>query len=169
MKIIIKGERGVGKSTLLQSLLYEIKDFDGFATDKVDFMDEAKVYIRPIKESLGHHKHSIVATIKGPHNILVNQKAFDDFTKQYLRHMTSKWLVFDELGFLENNTHEFKPFIRACFETHGHVIAVIKSYKSNIVDDLINDMDYNIFELTKENRDSILKEIQNLIRDHVLS
>lgn len=169
MKIILKGERGVGKSTLLQSLLYELIDYDGFATDKVDYIDEAKVYIRPIKESLNKDKHFVVAAIKGPDNIQVNQKAFDDFTNQYLHLMTSKWLVFDELGFLENNTNEFKPFIRACFKSHGHLIAVIKSYKNNIVDDLINDMDYNIFEITKENRESTLKEIQTLIRSHVFS
>ncbi len=141
--IILIGEKGVGKSTLVQSLLAKMScTVGGFLTEAVtasgqrvayELMDlqtgERKVFARRVPWSC--------APRGGPFD--VDRGVFDDFGARVVRRasQTADLVVMDEIGCMEEGSVAFQKAVTRCLASGVPVLAVVQRGKCAFVRDLL--------------------------------
>ena len=194
MHILITGDVGVGKSTLIGRLLRRVQEpVYGFRTEKVkrDAQGSA-VYIHPATGEKSYSDDNIAATFapfedrgedKG--TVLLSREsgrtkepslclqkplfcitgAFDELGVSLLAGIPAGSVVLmDELGFMESKALRFCDAVMAVLDGSYYGIAAVKPMNTPFLEKVRSHKDALVFEVTKSNRDELYEKIMQDLR-----
>lgn len=164
MNIFLTGERGVGKSTILNKGIDELKiKPTGFRTLPFYtngelhgyYMDGLTVESRANKQFIskrnGNSYRAIIET-------------FENFGVNILRdslNSSSDIILMDELGFFENNAFNFQRRVFDCLDSNKLVIGVLKKANSPFLNSIKERKDIILIEIDIDNREEKYQEFIN--------
>jgi nucleoside-triphosphatase len=165
--LLITGLPGVGKTTLIKKLSEALKDFHpvGFYTTEIREGGERKGFeliSLDGKKGLLSHKD-----LRSPYQVgqyKVDIKGFEDFIDSIsffnpLTHL----IIIDEIGKMECLSDQFKRLLKEILDSGKWVIATIALRGNGLIAEVKERKDVTLFEITKKNRDSLLKEISDFV------
>ena len=169
MHILICGEVGTGKSTLIQRLLAQnTRPLYGFVTKKLDPDENGfhPIYIHPAgaAERKYEEENQIGTCDRRTHNI--NLEAFNTIGVRCLRAEPNGIILMDELGFMESKA---EAFTRAVIEALDGDIPVIAAVKARFDVPFLNEVrahpNGTVYLLTPENREGLFEELLPVVLD----
>jgi nucleoside-triphosphatase len=165
--LLITGIPGVGKTTLIKKLSEGLKDFHpiGFYTAEIREEGERKGFeliSLDGKKGLLSHKD-----IRSPYKVgryKVDVKGFEDFLDSIsFLNSSNRLIIIDEIGKMECFSDRFKKLLKEIIDSEKWVIATIALKGSGLIAEAKERKDVKLFEITKKNRDSLLKEISDFV------
>ena len=166
--IFICGEVGVGKSTLIQRLLAQsTRPLYGFITKKLDPDENGfhPIYIHPAgTDARVYEEKNLIGTCdRRIHNI--NLDAFNTLGVSYLQAKADGIILMDELGFMEAQAEAFTRAVMGALDGDIPVVAAVKArFDIPFLNAVRAHPKGNLYMITPENRDPILKELLPVIR-----
>ncbi len=166
--ILICGERGAGKSTLIARLLAEnTRPVYGFLTKRLaaDETGFHPIYIHPAgAEKRAHGDENLIGTCDSRvHNVTL--EVFDTLGVEYLRAEPSGVLVMDELGFMEAGAARFVEAVFAALNGDIPVIAAVKArFDVPFLNEVRAHENAAAYTITPDNRDEIYEALLPVIR-----
>ncbi len=163
--ILITGLPGVGKTTLIKNLSESLESFHpvGFYTEEIREGGARKGFeliSLEGKKSLLSHKE-----IGSPYQVgqyKVDVKGFEDFLGSIpFFNPSICLLIIDEIGKMECLSLRFQEILKEILDSEKWVIATIASKGSGLIAEVKRRNDVQLFEITRGNRDSLLKEISD--------
>lgn len=167
--ILICGEVGVGKSTLIQRLLAQsARPLYGFVTKKLDSDENGfhPIYIHPAgaSERIYTERNLIGTCDRRTHKI--NLDAFNTLGVAYLQAKPGGIILMDELGFMESQAEDFTRAVFAALDGDVPVIAAVKArFDILFLDAVRAHPNTKLYMITKENRDVLFSELLQIVRD----
>lgn len=168
--ILLCGDRGVGKSTLIQKLLQaNTRPVYGFYTKRLaaDETGFHPIYIYEASDPIRSHtdENQIGTCDSKIHNVSI--EVFNRLGAQYIRQaQPGGVIVMDELGFMEAQA---ETFVQAVFEALDGDIPIIAAVKSRYDVPFLNEVRAHpkgaVYHIDESNRDSLLTELLPIIRD----
>jgi nucleoside-triphosphatase len=167
MNILLTGEPGIGKTTLIVRILGVIKH-----------LRTAGFYTREIRQGgirkgfelidLGGRKSLLShVNIKSPYRIGkygVDIQGFEEFLEAIEFFDPSMDLfVIDEIGKMESLSTKFNTLLIRILDYETPVIATIALKGAGIIGQIKRRPDIRLFEMTRDNRDSLVKDITILL------
>lgn len=163
--ILICGERGVGKSTLIRRLLAESTlPVGGFVTRRLTQADGDgmfPIYLHPAAmppEERPYDPEHLVGTCDSRRSVRYPE-AFDRLGPPLLT--SGGLLVMDELGFLENDAHRFQAAVLAALDGSTPVLAAVKPKDTEFLCQVRQHPHGEVFYLTPENRDTLYEHLRS--------
>ena len=163
--LLITGLPGVGKTTLIKTVSEELR-----------YLHPAGFYTAEIREE-GIRKGFELVSLEGRRGVLshidikspyrvsrykVDIRGFEDFLDGISFFDDSTGLVIiDEIGKMECFSDQFKKLIKELLDSEKWVIATIALKGSGLIEEIKKRQDVKLFEITKGNRDFLLREILN--------
>ena len=166
--ILICGEVGVGKSTLIQRLLAQsTRPLYGFITKKLDPDENGfhPIYIHPAGsgERVYEEKNLVGTCDRRIHNI--NLDAFNTLGVSYLHAKPGGIILMDELGFMEAKAEAFTRAVIAALDGDVPVIAAVKArFEVPFLNEVRAHSKGHLYRITQENRDQVYEELLPIIR-----
>ncbi|MGB9750463.1 MAG: nucleoside-triphosphatase [Caldisericia bacterium] len=160
--IFIEGDIKSGKTYVLDNVLKKLNiKYGGFKT--IPIYEKGKKVGFKLKDILTNDEN-IVALYNIDGNLIINSDVFNELGVNSLENAlkNTDLVVMDELGFLEDNSNKFKEKVFEVLNSDKKVIAVIKE-KKNIFLNEISKLGkvYKVIDSYKENLiDEIIKEVQ---------
>jgi nucleoside-triphosphatase len=154
--IVITGQVGVGKTTMVKHLLQQLSnDWAGYFTERI--LDGKTTIAHQMvtsdgREEIFAHRDWTHLPQIGPMGVRL--EVFENLGVSILRQarQTSKLIVMDELGFMEEKARHFIQEVITCFDCPVPVVAVIKERAANHWDILMSRQDYWILTVTHQDR-----------------
>ena len=169
--ILISGERGVGKSTLIEKLLSaSSRPRYGFITKMRPAGPDGfrPIYIhpagQPVAERVYTEANSIGTCDSRTHR--VNLDAFNTLGVQYIREARPDGIiVMDELGFLEAKADAFTAAVLDALQGDIPVIAAVKSRTDVPFLNAVRATPLSeVFSITPENREELFEKLLTRVR-----
>jgi nucleoside-triphosphatase len=170
--ILITGLPGIGKTTLIKQLVYELARYRprGFYTEEIRQEDERKgfqlVSLSGKRSILAHVLH---VRIDSPYRIgkyRVDVSAFDSFLDSLNLSESEEGIIFvDEIGKMECLSVKFVRTIQELLDSKNIIIATIAHTDGGIKGKIKERDDVRLFRMNLENRDSIKDEIMEALGD----
>ena len=163
MHILIIGDVGVGKSTLIQRLLANVEGpVHGFRTLKID--GEAggvsKVYIHPAEGPDIHGDENTVGLL-GDEGMQARPVAFEACGVPLLTEIPQNAAVLmDEIGYLESTAPGFCEAVLRVLGGPYHVLAAVKTRETPFLQQIRDYPDALKYTITTENREQLYGQIQ---------
>ncbi|MEA4914732.1 MAG: nucleoside-triphosphatase [Christensenella sp.] len=166
--ILICGEVGVGKSTLIQRLLAQsTRPLYGFITKKLDPDEDGfhPIYIHPAggRERRFNEENLIGTCDRRIHNI--NLDVFNTLGVDYLQAKPGGIILMDELGFMEAKA---EAFTRAVMEALNGDIPVIAAVKARFDIPFLNEVRAHkkakLYMIMPQNREQLFEELDPLVQ-----
>lgn len=161
--ILICGERGVGKSTLIRRLLAESTlPVGGFVTRRLPQADGDgmfPVYLHAAAlppEERPYDPEHLVGTCDSRRSVRYLE-AFDRLGPPLLT--SGGLLVMDELGFLENDAHRFQAAVLAALDGEKPVYGVLQQADSAFLRRVAAHPRVRVVTVTEENRDVLRRQL----------
>ncbi len=167
MNILLTGEPGIGKTTLIERILGVIKH-----------LRTAGFYTREIRQGgirkgfelidLGGRKSLLShVNIKSPYRVGkygVDIQGFEEFLEaiEFFDPPTDL-IVIDEIGKMECVSTKFNTLLIRILDSETPVIATIALKGAGIIGQVKQRPDIRLFEMTRNNRDSLVKDITILL------
>lgn len=157
----------MGKTTLIKKLSEALKHLHpvGFYTAEIREGGERKGFELinlDGKKGLLSHKD-----IKSPYKVgqyKVDIKGFEEFLESILFfNPLTRLIIIDEIGKMECFSDRFKKLLKEILNSEKWVIATIALKGSGLIAEVKERNDVQLFEITKKNRDSLLKEISDFV------
>ena len=165
--ILICGERGVGKSTLIRRLLAESTlPVGGFVTRRLTQADGDgmfPIYLHAAAlppEERPYDPEHLVGTCDSRRSIRYPE-AFDRLGPPLLT--SGGLLVMDELGFLENDAHLFQAAVLAALDGPVPVLAAIKPKETDFLRRVRQHPCGEVFYITPESREALYQRLRSRI------
>jgi nucleoside-triphosphatase len=165
--ILITGKPGIGKTTLIKSLIDQIAEYhpQGFFSQEIRSNGQRKgfevINLEGEREILAH------VSIKGDHRVGkygVNVKGFERFfSSMNLMAPDTSIVVIDEIGKMECYSELFKRTVLALLNSPIPMLATIALKGNEYIQSIKERQDATLFVISIENRDSIGLEIQKYI------
>ena len=165
--ILITGVPGIGKTTIIVRLLEELKDFCvvGFYTKVIRQGGIRKGF--ELMDPTG--KKSILShvCIKSPVRVIkygVDIQAFDEFLDAIaFFDPSTDVIIIDEIGKMECLSQKFNALLEKIMESEKPLIATIALKGTGIIKRVKERADVRLFELKRDNRESLVRDITVLI------
>ena len=167
--ILIMGHPGSGKTTLIQKLVDELREYGpaGFFTEEIRSHGVRKGFKLT---SLDGQKTGTLAhvDIKGPYRVGkygVDLDGFEQFlgTLQLLA-PSPRLVIADEIGKMECLSVKFRTLVAKLLDADALVIATIALKAGGFIDEVKRRGDVRLYEVTEKNRDTLFPEIVGLVR-----
>lgn len=166
--ILICGERGAGKSTLIERLLREYQGpVYGYFTRSTPRDENGfhSIYIHPAgaaKRLRSEANH--IGDCNGRERS-VNLRVFETLGVEYLRHGGDGLIVMDELGFMEAGANDFCNAVLNCLAEDTHVIACVKArFDVPFLCKVRSCPKGELYAVTPENREELYYELTPIVR-----
>lgn len=176
--IVLQGERGAGKSTLIRKLVNEIQcPAGGFLTRAVlnNEKGNKEIYMYPASFIYNPSDQDTLARENGKLcGITMNgvKEAYPDVFDTYgtqLIHSASKkeLIIMDEIGFMEEKAEQFQKAVLSAFDGNIPVIAAIKAkhFSTPFLEAVRSHDNVQLIELDETNRDEIYEQLRLLYMD----
>jgi len=166
--IFITGKRNCGKSTLLNNILKEINlNYSGYKT--LPYYVEGVESGYYLKSLAKHEKLSTIISVKvDKFHVIPIIENFNLIGSKVLKHSRenkkSNIIILDEVGFLENNSKEFKDEIIKCLECNKLVLGVLKKYNVEFLKNIANRKDTLVIDI-----ENILYENRKILKDYLIN
>ena len=167
--IILCGDRGVGKSTLIQKLLEaNTRPVYGFFTKRLaaDETGFHPIYIHPANTAERvHTEENRIGTCDSKiHNVSI--EVFDTLGTQYLREaLPGGIIVMDELGFMESQAGAFVQAVFAALDGEIPIIAAVKSrYNVPFLNKVRAHPKGVVYDINPENRDALFDRLLTVVQ-----
>jgi nucleoside-triphosphatase len=172
--ILITGQPGIGKTTLISKLADELKDLhpSGFYTKEIGEAGIRKGFqLISLDGNKGILSH---VDIKSPYRVSkygVDVEGFETFLDliSFFDPPTSI-IIIDEIGKMECFSNRFRSLMRDILDSDKPLFATIALKGSGLITDIKKRNDVKLFQVTIENRDylvsKILKDITLLEGDY---
>ncbi|MEW6569782.1 MAG: NTPase [Nitrospirota bacterium] len=161
--IIITGQPGIGKTTLIKRLSEELKAYKpaGFYTAEIREEGDRKgfelVSLDGRKGLLSH------VEIKSPFRVGkygVDVRGFEEFLDFiHFFELETGLVIIDEIGKMECFSNKFIRLLKDIFNSEKIVIATIAIKGGGFIAETKNRQDVLLFKITCQNRDSIITEV----------
>lgn len=161
-KILLTGRIGVGKSTIIKSLLKSTNlKVGGYTEEKI--LNKNSEIIK-IKSLASKGKEGIIAVRNiNTMSVTAYTDVFNTIGTQILDESLkiSELIVMDEIGFLEEKAQLFKNKIIEILDSNKYVIGVIKDFdkKGELLDMIRERKDITIISVDENNRDALPNKI----------
>lgn len=160
MNILVTGQPGIGKTTLIQKVVHSCDNTAGFYTQEIR-KDGRRIGFA-IKTMDG--KSGILAhiNIDSPFKVSKYKVNIPDIENICVPSidLDADVIVIDEIGKMELYSESFKQKVLKALETKK-VVATIMKRKHPFCDTIKEREDTKIYTVTKENRDRLVKIIKN--------
>jgi nucleoside-triphosphatase len=94
----------------------------------------------------------------------VDVQGFEDFLVSIsFLNPSTRLIIIDEIGKMECLSDRFKKLLNETMDSDKWVIATVALKGSGLIAEVKERSDVRLFEITKKNRDSLLKEISDFI------
>lgn len=161
--VLICGERGVGKSTLVRKLLEEIKvPVSGFMTKSTEPDEKGfhAIYMYPALGPYTRHERDNRIGDCDTKQHLVNPDVFDGLGMELLKTPERGIIVMDELGFMETQAEHFCGRVLEILDGDIPVLATVKSrYDIDFLNEVRAKEKAQLFMIDKTNRDELFEAI----------
>jgi nucleoside-triphosphatase len=165
--ILICGEIGVGKSTLIQRLLaHNARPVYGFLTRRLeaDATGRHPVYINPAGAAKCVYTAENRVGVCGSKFLDVSPEVFDTLGVEYLSAPENGVIVMDELGFMEARAALFVQAVFAALDGHVPVIAAVKArFDVPFLNRVRAHPNAQVFTITVKNRDALYWDLVPLV------
>ncbi len=170
--ILITGERGIGKSTLVNKLLETCGvPIYGYRTKNVvcDSDGQRRVYIYPVSDNVQYNtEENCVAAARennGSRGMASYPQVFDRLGVEYLSQRKENGLiVMDELGFLETDASVFCQKVLECLDGDIPVLAVVRLHKDTwFLNRVRSHPNAELYTVTLENRDVLYDVLKKIV------
>ena len=166
--LLICGERGVGKSTLIRRLLEKnTREVGGFVTKRLPVADENgffPIYLYPASQSEGERRNetaNLVGTCDSRSSIR-HPEVFDGLGAQLIKSAPSGGIILmDELGFLENDAKVFQSAVLCALDGDTPVLAAVKPKDTPFLRAVRGHKNENaeLVLIDEQNRDALLEKL----------
>jgi nucleoside-triphosphatase len=165
--LLITGLPGVGKTTLIKKLSKALKGLHpiGFYTEEIREEGVRKGFeLISLEGKKGLLSHKNIRSSHTVGSYKVDIKSFEDFLNSisFLNPLT-RLIVIDEIGKMECLSGRFKKLLKEILDSEKWVIAAIALKGIGLIAEVKERKDIRLFEITKKNRDSLLKEISDFV------
>jgi len=161
--IIISGKIGVGKTTIVKTLLSQLSlQWGGYITNRIKeggiTIAHEMVTSDGRREVFAHQKWTHLPQYG---QMGVQVEVFEKLGIETLcqARQTADIIVMDELGFMEANAMQFITEVCSCFNSDLPVVAVMKKLATDFWYDLLSPAASRIYNVTPQNRKDVLSEI----------
>lgn len=168
--ILLCGDAGVGKSTLIAKLLQQnTRPVGGFVTKRLAEMGDGfhPIYIHPAATPPTQRMadaHNLIGTCNRKiHNI--RSEVFDSLGTQYLTELPKRALILmDELGFMESSSPRFCEAVMQALSGELPVLAAVKSrFDVPFLNAVRAHENACVYTVTAKNRDALAEELLPVI------
>ncbi len=161
--IFLTGEKQIGKSTILSSVIETYKDIIvGFQTLPFIINGMKKGYYIHNMSGLKETNNDVpICICVGEENTVPVTESFDKIGTLILKTTRGKngIMIMDELGKMEREAHVFQREVCKCLDTEQIVVGVLQKTSQKFIQDIRSRRDVIVYEVTNENRDSLKNEI----------
>jgi len=170
--ILITGQPGVGKTTLIRKLSIIFKEFNpaGFFTSEIVENGERVGFA--IENLNGDSRVLAHINLKSKYSMgkyKIDIKGFEDFLQNILlKEKKTGLYIMDGIGKLECESKKFSKLIVDLLDADKPLIATIPEKGSGLISETKKRDDVRIVELTQNNHELKLKELTMVIRDLLL-
>ena len=172
MHALIVGDRGVGKSTLIQRVLAELnRPLFGYETKKEEQLEDpvrgCPVYLYDAGKPHRQMPENLIGYNKEPNAASVTA-AFDRYTSRLMEPVSEGSIVeLDEIGFLEAKSERFCQAVLHLLDGDTPVIAAVKNRNIPFLEAVRAHPNARCFYITPENRDALYDEVLSFLKQQL--
>lgn len=162
LHILICGEIGVGKSTLIRKLLaHNARALSGFLTKRlpedVDGVSPVCIYPADTKEFI-YIPENQVGTCTNRH-AKSNPEVFNTVGLSFLNPEPNQLILMDEIGFMESMSDAFCEKILSLLDGSIPILAAVKTKDTPFLEKIRSHKNASLYLITEDNRDVLYQEI----------
>ncbi|MDK2950916.1 MAG: nucleoside-triphosphatase [Kosmotogales bacterium] len=155
--IIITGEKGIGKSTILSGINKGIDALSIYTFFKNDDLF-IKILNKSLKIAKRYYKYKCLVPIK------VNMDSTANIIEN-ISVLNYKYIFFDEIGFIEECSLKFKKTIFYLMNKKNDSVFVLKMDDSPFIKKIERNFRQDIIHISEKNRNFIFSELKKLFKD----
>jgi nucleoside-triphosphatase len=165
--IFITGERGIGKSTLLNKVIKNVDcSIGGFIqekkfTDKTTCFNVISLYNLKDSYTIGiYHKEKDI--------LYSDMNVFNIISKNILLKSldNTELIILDELGFMEESSPLFKDIIIKILDSDTPVLGVLKECDTNFIQQIKMRKDVEVIRIDENNRNYMEDRILDILESN---
>ena len=171
--ILITGLPGIGKTTLIKNLSEELKDLHpaGFTSGEIREGGIRKGFeLVSLDGKRGILAHVDLRSSSRVGKYGVDIHGFERFLSAISIHdPAAALIIIDEIGKMECFSDTFTSMVRTFLDSGKAVIASVALKGSGFIQEVKGRADVTLIEITPKNRDALLREITQMVRQIVPS
>lgn len=176
--IVLQGEKGAGKSTLIRKLAMEIKCTAGGYLTRAVMNPETgykDIFMYPAAYIFDQDNQDTIARTNGKRCGItqngvkeVYPEVFEEYGTQLIHSASKKQLIImDEIGFMEEKSQRFQKAVLSAFDGNIPVLASVKAknISTPFLDAVRSHENVRLIELDETNREEVYEQLRLLYTD----